>query len=126
MLNLLVKKFISNIEVKQNMELMLDDWSIRQDKKRLRQLARKLMHFDDRYKEHIIVSTINFYGYGKHVFKINCKNNLLFEQAIEAIWSSRVKKWNFYDAESGERINKSLTKIFGDFVRKCKKQKRMW
>jgi len=101
---------------------MLQDWQIREKEKRVRQLARKLMKFDDKYKEFVIVSTIDFYGFGKHVFKIHCKKNLMFEQNIEAIWGVMDDKWHYFDAESGNRINKSLTKIFGDFVRECKKR----
>jgi len=97
--------------------------TIKDRQRKVRQLADKLMYLDKKHDDDIIVSTLNFYGYGQHIFKINCRHNLLFEQKIEAIWDPMKSEWHFFDAESGNRINKSITKIFGDFVRKCKKRR---
>jgi len=96
--------------------------TIRERQRKVKEFARKLMYLDNKHKDDIIVSTLNFYGYSQHIFKIHCKRNLQFEESIEAIYDPIDKKWYFYDPESGNKINKSITQIFNSFVKECKKR----
>ena len=95
---------------------------IKEGQRRVRELANRLMHLDKRFEKDIIVNTLNFYGYTKHIFKISCQHNLLYEKSVECIYSPMDRKWYFYDPETGNKINKSITQIFNSFVKECKKR----
>jgi len=105
---------------------MISDYTIRMRKKQIRDLGNKLMYLQNKYDNDIIVSTRYFYNFGQNIFKVSCQNDLTREISIECIYDDMKNKWCFFEKGTGERINKSITKIFNDFVRECRKHKPNW
>lgn len=112
-----------DIEIERRDE-MIPESTIRSRQRKVNQLGRQLVKLNKKYEGDLIINTLFFYGYGSHIFELLCYHNLLTCKKISAIYDSMTSKWVFYDVETDTKINKSIVKLVGDFVRECKNERR--
>lgn len=99
---------------------LLPERYVKDERRRVNQLSRQIRKLEDKYEDDILTSSVQLWE-PRHIFKINCKEDLTKEAEISANYLPWDNRWAFFNVkEDDEEIDKNLKEIFEDFVEWCR------